>query len=291
MTDAVSTPTEPTAPAEGMPATKSARVRVPLKEWGPQLPLGIVGTDGKLHRNVSWRAWTGVEEREIGHIREATKEDGSFLTALIAHMFTQVGPHDFSSMEDAAKRVVVSQMFLGDALYLYLWLRTKTLGPALQTAVTCPFCKFEFDYEADLNTVEVRTAESIESAGWDHQLHHPFKIRGVEVQGFELAPTHWSTMEMIVKNAIQNQDTTKMDMIRGSVRRILGQESGIALVDNELDGMTKLDIETLASKLDEREIGPDLSISDKCSRCKRTFYVSLDWKYDSFFGVSSPSTV
>lgn len=291
MTDSVTT-TAPAAPAADSETKEPERVKVTLKERGPELPLGILGKDGELNRAMVCRAWTGVEERALGQLREDSKEDGDFLTRMIAYMYTQVGPHNFEKMEDAAKRVVVSQMFMGDALYLYMWLRTQTLGPALRTDVTCPWCKFEFDYEADLNTLEIRTAKTLDAVTWEYQLKHPFKIRGVMADGFELSPSRWSTMEGIVKSAIQNKATTKLDMIQGCVRRILGQPNEIMLTPSELDGMTKLDIESLAVELDDREIGPDLSINDKCQRswCKRRFYVSLEWRYDSFFAVSSPST-
>lgn len=267
-----------------------ATTRIQLKELGPRLPLGIPGPDGKLHKDIACKPWRGREEREVGRLRGESRDEGDFPTKLLAYMFERVGNHDFTGMTMPEREVVISQMFFGDGLYAYVWLRTQCIGERLKLDMTCPNCSFEFKYEADLGTIEVRSADDIEAVQWQYDLKHPFQIRGKEAAGFELAPSRWSTIHRAAKEAIEtgvpNANATKMEIMQSCIAGISGA-GPVVLTSNELDDMTKIDIEGLAGKIDEHEIGPDMMVSEKCPRCRRRFRVSLDWDYASFFESSS----
>jgi hypothetical protein len=205
-------------------------------------------------------------------------------------MFERVGHHDFSAMSMAEREVVISQMFFGDGLYAYVWLRTQCVGEEIKLDLTCPNCSFEFKYGADLGTIEVRTAEDLEAVSWEYELKHPFEIRGKETSGFKLAPSRWSTIHQATKTALEtgviNPNGTKMDVMQSCIAEANGI-GPMVLTSTELDNMAKVDIEGLASQIDEHEIGPNMLVDEKCPRCRRRVRVSLDWDYASFFESSS----
>lgn len=267
-----------------------ATTKIPLKELGPRLPLGVPGPDGQLQKEIACKPWRGREEREVGQLRGQSREDHDFPTKLLAYMFERVGPHDFTAMSMPEREVVISQMFFGDGLYAYVWLRTQCIGHEIKLDLTCPSCSFEFKYAADLNTIEVRTADDLEAVKWEYELKNPFDLRGKKASAFELAPSRWSTIQRAAKASAEtggmNANATKMEILQSSVAGVPGV-GPIVLTGTELDDMTKLDIEELAGKIDGHEVGPDMLVSEKCPRCRRRVRVSLDWDYASFFESSS----
>lgn len=293
MTDSVQTEPTQTSPALNIPPEPEPQTkRIELRELGARLPLGVVGTDGLIHKDIACKPWRGREEREVSGFKSESQEKGDFVTRLISFMFTRIGPHDFESMKEAERKAVVATLYMGDVLYMYVWLRVQCLGKSLKMDLTCLRCNFEFPYDADLNTVVVRTADSLENAKWSYVLKSPFEIRGEMANSFDLAPTRWQTMETSIKKQYDAGDAngsgTKMDMIEGCIKRVTGRED-MVLISKEFDDMLKVDIERLATRIDKHEVGPDLSVKEKCPRCKRDFVTTLDWGYESFFGDSSLS--
>ncbi len=266
--------------------------KILLRDLGPRLPLGVVGTDGSVQKELACKPWRGREERQVEKLKEGSKESGDYITRLLSYMYTKVGPHDFESMKDAEKQAVLASMFMGDIFYMYVWLRTQCVNYSLKMTLTCPRCNFGFPFDADLETIEVRTAEELSQVKWSYTLEVPFPIRGKAATGFELSPMRWQTIEGSIKTALDSGDSSgvgaKMDTIQGCVRHVIDHEP-MVLIANDYDDMMKVDIEKLAARIDEHEIGPDMSLKEKCPRCKRKFITSLDWGYQSFFEDSSLS--
>lgn len=281
-------------PVSQPPNTKPSGVtQVPLGKLEAQLPFGIPSSTGALHKTIACKDWTAVEEMAIDKLRAESRKTGQFPTLLLSFMYNQVGSHDFSTMEDAEKNAVLAQMYLGDVVYLYVYLRTQVMGTDLPLDLTCPHCGFEFAYQADLNTVKVRTATAAEGIRWRYELKRPIKIRGKEAKAFHLGPSIWShTQESIARTAQtdQGKGRTKMEVICAAIRQVEGHDM-MALIVEDFKLMSKIDIEKLAALIDDNEIGPDLSIKETCPRstCQRTIHTSLDWGYESFFAVSSRS--
>lgn len=273
-----------------LPKRSSTR-KVLLRDLGAQLPFGVVGTDGALHKGFASKPWRGKEEREVGRIRTAARADPtSFVARLLGYMFTQVGPYDFETMSDAEKVLVVSQMRSGDILYLYVWLRAQCIGNEVGMDLSCPHCGGFVPYAADLDTLEVRCVEKADDADWTYQLRDPFPIRGKEVKALKISPIRWSTSEGVMRAASGKKQggVSKMDLLHGCVGGLVdGPE--LALVLTDLDEMTKYDIERLVALLDDSEVGPDLSVTDTCPACLREFTVAMEWAYADFFTPSSKS--
>jgi hypothetical protein len=213
---------------------------------------------------------------------------GQFVTMVLATLCTRLGPHDLAKLKFTERQVLISQMWMGDIFYAYMWLRVQNIGNILNLEIQCPFCKTRFPFEADLETTEVVTAASMDVASWDQPLRHPITIRGDKVDGFRMGPSRWATMEAI-GDAGADTGTAKSGLIAGSVCGVLGKDGQMAVSESELEELVKYDIEVLSSEIEEHNLGPNMAVDAKCSRCKRESTHPMTWGYDNFFAVSSPS--
>jgi hypothetical protein len=269
--------------------------RIPLKDLGMTMPLGILTSDGNYAKSFGIKRWRMKEERELGELRDQNRDAsvGQFVATVLSAMCTNVGNHDFEKLKPAEKMVHLSQMFVGDVFYLYTWLRLKSLGPQLKLDIKCPNCSNKFKFSADLNTVEVDTCDRLEDAYWDYKLEEPFEIRNKEVTEFRMGPPRWITLENMKGIGGLNTGAAKAGMILGSIVGIKnwkdakGEPTPVALAVSELDDMAKVDIEGITSMMDENAIGPNMAIEGECPRCRSNYVMPIDWSYDHFFGASS----
>ena len=265
---------------------------VMLQNLGPQLPLGIVDSAKTYHKEIAARVWKLGTERELGDLRDKNRDSNfaQYVSMILGTMCTKLGPHAFDGKPLADKSVLVSQMYMADVLYAYIWLRVESLGPNLNVEVKCPTCNGTFPFAADLNTLEVTCADSVEAAQWDYTLKHPIKVRGRECKALRFGPTRWNAMESTSASQF-NSGQMKADIVRYSIHEV-GHDGetfeAMPISEHELDELSKFDFETLAYLIDKNAIGPDMSIKDKCRLCSRPFVTSIDWGYESFFAISSP---
>lgn len=279
------------APADG-------RKLLTLAELGANLPLGIRDSSGNFAKGLALKPWRMKEEKELAALREEATGGGEMtvgqhVSCVLATMYTHFGHFDFTNMKLEEKRIVLSQTYMGDIWYAYVYLRVMTLGPYLKIQVRCPRCRLLFPFTADLNTTEVATGSSLEGLLWDYDLAHPISIRGTEVSKLVMGPARWAMIESA-------RGTTGGDAkeiaIRSHIVGINDAKEPLVLGASgpELDEMTKLDIENLTNEIDQRYLGPNMSIEMgpevPCLHCKykEPTRLPLDWRYDSFFGTSSP---
>jgi hypothetical protein len=259
-----------------------------LKELGPVLPLGIE-SGGKMFHNFSVSKWTMKQEKELGELRTEHKEAGlgRYVSMVLATMCPNIGPHDFTKISFNESLVYISNLLMGNAYYVYCWLRYQSLGEKLGLKIDCPRCTHSFDFEADLETLDVRTAESLEAFCWEHVLHEPLEIRGKEIKGFKLGPARWNTTETST-DKVEGIGILKEGIIRGSIYGVLGEEDvPVVFGESELDEMCKRDIEAISRGIEDNYLGPDMSIKVRCDKCKSEIESQINWGYDNFFGISS----
>jgi len=255
-----------------------------LKDLGPNLPVGFGGTENEIIE----RPWTMKQERELGGIRDSERNQNvaSFVSVVLSHLCSRIGPYDFEAMKEPERRVIVSKTLMPDVYYVYIWLRIQAIGNMLEMDLVCPQCNHSFIFTGDLLSTEVRVPEEGAERTWEYQLVKPFEIRGTKVESLILGPAYWSAIEPVSAGEF-NTGEAKAALIRGSIREIPALDGPIALTLDELDDMVKIDIESISSGLEENRLGPDMSIEGKCPKCKREFKTAMDWGYDSFFSVSS----
>lgn len=267
---------------------------VTLGELGQVMPLGIMTNDGNYSKSFEIKRWRMKEERELGEKRDANRDSNmaQLVSTVLSMMCTGIGQHDFTNMKDAEKTVHISQMYVGDVYYIYVWLRRKSIGNKLNLVMKCSRCSHSFDFAADLDTVEVNKCETLGDALWDYELQDPFEIRGRLVTEFIMGPPRWITLENMRGAGSRNIGAAKASLISGSISSIKdwlddkGQPLQIALTMNEIDEMGKADIEAITSKMDENAIGPNMSVECTCPRCRTEQKMAIDWSYDNFFDIS-----
>jgi hypothetical protein len=270
--------------------------RVALKEQGARLPLGIINTDGTYTKDIAVRRWRMAEERELGELRDKNRDANvaQFVGMVLATMCTQLGRHKFEELKQEERRIHISQMFMGDVFYAYVWLRLQTLGSELHLNLRCPNCGFRFPLVADLETIEVDGCDTLEECMWEYKLKESFEIRGKEVTDLLMGPARWTSLESMQGVGGLNTGAAKASVILGSIHGIAnwkdkdGKPMQVALAESELDEMGKRDIEAITNRVDEHAVGPNMSVEGSCQRCRYQYKLAIDWGYDSFFGDSSP---
>ncbi len=275
---------------------KSAKIEVmSLAKRGASLPHGTVGMDGKVTRDLACKPWRGKEEREIAKLRaQARSNPAGFPGRLLGFMFTQAGYHNFEGMNDDQKAVVISSMLAADVLYMYIYLRYLCIGKDVRLNIVCDRCGRGFPFTADLETLDVKCVDKPEDAEWTYKLSNPFKLRGEIVEALEMVPMSWATMENTIRNASKDgmeNSSIKMDVMLGCIRLQSRDDKGNpiehAMRPEDLDEMSKRDIEALTAQIEENGIGPDMQVTGRCPSCAGAFVHNLEWGYDNFFGSSS----
>lgn len=272
--------------------TKAALAKKTVGEIGPNLLLGFPGADGKSGKSIVCRPWRMAEERILGHRRKDNEDRnmGKYVSIVLAGMCQRLGPASWPSMEgnDILEReLVVSQMWVPDVFYAYVWLRIQAMGEELHMKLKCPTCAMDFDWTGDLRTLEVGVPETIEHARFQYTLRDGVDLRGKKITKFVLGPQRWFHIENMGDTT---QGAAKGTVITASIHFVpeLSETDEIVLEETELDGLTKYDLERLCRVIDEESSGPVLKVEPSCPR-KHSFVVPIDWRYDNFFGSSSAS--
>jgi hypothetical protein len=274
--------------------TSSQLKRTTLAERGPSLLIGIPDQGGVYQRAMNVGRWTGKAMREIGRIREETKEVG--MGDHIRHVFSvlmeQLGEFEFTKLKPDRQKLVVAKMYMGDVFYAYIYSRVKALGPKLNLEIPCPACRHSFKWEGDLNTLTVSYVDRLEDAYWEYDLLEPLNTRGREVKTLAMGPALWHAVETSKVEGGLDFEGGKLALIGASVRGEVGRTE-FPFGQAEIDELGGQDVETLVGLLDQNYVGPDLKISTACPRrsCRAPITQALDWSYQSFFGVSSRSRI
>lgn len=268
-----------------------------MAEYGDKLPIGILDSDGRLHKDIVTKTWKTRDDRELGKKIAPDANLVEHVPLVVANMCSRLGPHNMDTLDDAHKSVILSTMYLADVFYVYTLLRAKTMGPRLSLNVSCPRagCGVEFPYVGDLNTIEVAAVavDDIDAIMWRYDLEESITIRRQTVTHFQMAYPKWSVMELARGNT--NEAEVKALAIQGTIVGLNDDQTPVALTLNEIDELSKRDFEAIQEGLNQNFLGPKMGLEGKCSpevctRFKRgghEFKLAIDWTYKSFFGASS----
>lgn len=269
--------------------------KVLLGELGMNMPLGI-STEQGIIKSFAFRPWRFKEEKKLAELVEKKNNTNlaEYVSIILSTMCTQVGPHNFENLKWEEKLAIISQMWMGDVFYIYIMLRKEAIGKELELEPICPTCGTTFNFIGDLETVEVSVVEEMDDALWKYVLRNPFNIRKKRIESLILGPPRWNEIEMLKDNDSVLNVGAKMTMIKGSIHSIDELEGQHILLENELDEMTKIDIETISSQIDSFTIGPNMFLEGECPKKNclsrksgKKFRQEIDWRYESFFGISS----
>jgi len=260
-----------------------------LAKLGPTLPIGIYGSDGKLHRDLRHSKWVLKHDKLISRLRREYQAANQFMWAsvVVAAMYEQIGHHNMSDMKLEQKLAIISGMFFGDVMYAYMWLGRNTIGGNILLNLPCNRCfKIIEKFPADLDTLEVMVCSDPTIERWSHDLNEPLTMGEMKIHSLELGPPMWSPLETAGDEEGLSEAETKAALIQGALQPVDGMQVTEEMLD---EGLTKPDFEDLVTGINDNHIGPNLKVEDNCPLCKRDFVSAIDWSYDSFFGASSRS--
>lgn len=282
------------------PAKGSGVEVTTLGEQEMNLPLGLAAPDGSLSKSFGIKPWRMTEEKELA---QAKKDDpaqnlATYVSTVVTYMCTHLGHHDFASggkngepMDMAERRVVTSQMYMGDVWYVYTTIRRESLGDILKLKLTCPRCRKSFPWAGSLASLGVNVAASVEDCLWEYELANPVAIRGKTVSKFRMGPQRWQVAETVYGDP--NEAQAKEAALRASIYHLNDDAERIQLSSGDLDLLTKLDIEQISNVIDEHFIGPNMAIEinkeNPCEHCgyKEPRLIPIDWSFERFFSISS----
>lgn len=153
----VSRTTTARAPEEVVEPKKSTKFTTTLAAYGDRLPIGVLDTEGRLHKDIVCKTWKTRDERELGKKLANETSMADHVPIVIANMCSRIGPHDFEKIDDVEKSVVIATMYMADVFYVYALLRAKTMGNRLALNIDCPRqgCGVRFPFVGDLASLDV----------------------------------------------------------------------------------------------------------------------------------------
>lgn len=259
-----------------------------LSEMAGEVPIGSsVDPSDPRGKAVDFRPWRGRDERAIGEMRGKHRNltPGQLTSRVLAHFVTQWCGHDFSAMSTPERLVALALAPAADVLTAWLHLRVAALGPEFSMTLVCPSCGHEMEYEIDLGTLEIRCPETLEDTAFDVPLDDGLLYGNKKVKSVTLGVIPWQGYEATTASGARDLADLQMRLLVSAVTRLDGQPGRLRV--NDLDDMTKRDLAGLARGLDERVLGPDLSVDPDCPRCTGPVRAVLSWVYDGFFSAPS----
>lgn len=278
--------TEPAATET--PATKERRKKTTLAERGPLLPIGVNLGSGFV-RDMAHRPWKTKDERELGKLKRPKMNMAQYVTTVLAHLYTKVGPHVFTEdVKMDERRIKLGQMYMPDIFYMYIWLRMNVIGEQLKMDLTCPKpnCAKKFAFTGELGTLDVYTADDVNDLYSYYTLKDPIEVRRQTVEKVRLGPATWVTLETSAGD-INNDAIGKIIAVKGSICGLNDDPTPVQLADVEVDELSKRDLEALVNVVNQDFFGAKMAVEGNCPACEEAFAVAIDWRHDSFFSISS----
>lgn len=268
---------------------------------GFKLPFGTMDpTTGERSQRLAFREWDFALEKKISKRRDKMQAADlpTFVSAVLAETIEVIGAHDFISMDRSrgksnafeARQAAISGLLMGDVFFAYLALRVHALGKVFKMRFRCAQCGERYTLPIDLESAEVKCADTLEAMLWTYALERPLEIQDKRIVELDFGPMRWSSLMGVNVQASGVVAASKMAFIRDSIAKVRdegGREYEIKPSEVDLAPMTKRDIEAIANELDEHQPGPDMSVEHDCAKCDHENRFSIDWGYDGFFGTSS----
>lgn len=289
-------PTTPPLPASAVSSSGSEAAILAVREMselGPHLPVGFEVPGEPRSRLFRLRPFRLKDEKHLGALREKGKgmTMGTFVNGVLSHMVQTVGPHSFDAMKERDRAMVVTNLYMADVLYMYLYLRYDALGADEPVAMQlkCPSCRSDFLFKGDLGSVKVRVVgDEVRTLRRTYQLRDGVAINGRQTNVLYLEPLKWSAFERPEFN-VHNRAQREAATIRHSIVGCEGWDAKYPFIftDNDMDELTKYDLEGLVDDIEAHSPGPQMTIEAECNVCRTSFRAMMDWSYDSFFSRSS----
>lgn len=275
---------------------------IPLRDV-EGLPIGVPREEagGELVKQVSFIPWGWTEEKAIAKAKEdagANLTMTQIITETLKLLLNKWGPYNFQDLNLAERELRIRNSFFADVFYAYVKLRIEAMGELLTLPFQCPRCNHNFTYEGDLRELDVYVADpaevvTLKDAVRRFNVAPPMRIGDELCNYVDLRPMRWEAAHNVPGDLLGTDDprfraAAFQDSVMGAEN--VETHGAVLMIEERMQSLRKIDIERLASMVDEVAGGPDLGTKLKCPDCRFEFRGIGDWSYDHFFGSSSLPT-
>lgn len=255
-----------------------------LKENGLALPVGVVAGE-RFDKTLEVIPYKLKQERELAKIKRPGLPVSEYVQTALSLLVARFGPHDFTKMEPGERKLVISQAWLPDILYTYLYVRYNSLGADYPIEAKCGSCGTLNKYiVGDLSTVEVAIVNDPKAMYWDVELRDGLPIMGKNRSRLRLQPPVYGMLDF---NAAVEGELPFLNVLRACLVTAEGVEGPPVILDADADEMSKWDIESVQRTIEERTPGPRMIVESRCRRCKSEMLSVINWASEGFFSLPS----
>lgn len=256
-----------------------------LKDFQGQLPIGAVGSDGKLSKAITFIPYKGKQEREISELKRTAARGKDFAEATLSVLVSKMpGVPDFSELKLTEKKLAFSSMYVCDIIYAYLLLRCEAVGTMLPVKMECQ-CKHVNKFDADISTLDVTVLRDGKDLQWEVELRDGLPVCGELRKKLTLQPPVWG---LLTTTGMDEDETDQFfATFKASLVSVDGYDGPPVLREQDLDELSKYDIQLLKDSITTNTPTPNMVIEHKCDHCKRPLFYALPWLRDDFFSLGS----
>jgi hypothetical protein len=270
-------------------------------ELGYTLPVGVPGANGSLERGFSLKDLETPIERAIGKWRQVNhhRPTTALVTKVVGLLLNDLGGKEYNhapedgEQEAAEKLQKVSTCFLPDVYYMYTMARINELGNDYKIPWACEKCGFIGTLTMDLSTMKVYTCGDPTYLKKEIELVKGLKFRDGSIRKkVTISPMLWMYMEGDDALECGNDPLLlKLLFLSKCIVGVEGFKGSLVLTKDEINSFRKIDIEKVSVEISNMNLGPAMSLDGNCPNdvCKISFSCTVDWDYDNFFSITSPS--
>lgn len=260
--------------------------KITLKELQNTFPIHV---KDKTDQTFTFRDWGMDEEEEISKIKSKNPTMGKFISSILCFMLKTINGEDFEGLESKKRKLIINQMFSGNVIYMYMYLRYDQVDDRLAFQFDCPFCGKRLDQiVVSLDDLDVDCKHDDYQDFDTYKLMKPITLdKGQQiVEILKIGITKWD----IIENAGEGDGNREFEGMRTAlINGIVGVEGieSVLNIDEIVKKLRKVDMEYIHKKISDHNGGPDIQLPVECKSCNSKSYHQIEWGYESFFGVSS----
>lgn len=263
--------------------------KVNFSELKNRLPFGFSYQDQTFH-TYKLKPWRLKEEKILAKQEDEDIGIGEYIGQIVSVLLESLDSFNYAELDDAKKKLIISQMYLADVFAMYVRARIENIGETMEIPIACGRCRHSFVFKANLNTLETLIFED-EDPGthlFDFELKDGIQIGKKTYKKLKCRFAKFEVFKNLAKGFDLTSATFRVALFQGCIAKIEGYEiEHFIPTDVELDTLKKIDFEKLSEKLFFDSQAIDFDISLKCPKCKRQIIDYLAWSPDSFFATRS----
>lgn len=278
------------------------------KNLGHNFPIGI-NQGNQLVKPFTINELGYEKEKSIGKWKNNNRDkpNTTTVTRVLSLVMSSIGGEKLNNDLDGDSRealkdiLMIRNLYMFDVFYAFLCARIEELGNEYISPWKCRACGLETTVKADLLDMDITCTDLIEDLTCSVDLVKGIKFRDGKIKKkVFISPIRWGDMEdKEISESGGDETLMKLFFISRALNGVEdftdkeGNTLRIVLTEQELASLRKMDIEILHNAINKMNLGPSLLIEGKCpnKECKLPYSENLNWDYDDFFSIYSPSLV